>query len=380
MTGGEKNGQPLRLGLLTARASRLGGGVFEAVLAEAQALAARGDITPVVFGGGDQFTAEDSKRFGGIELITVPSRGPAVFDYAPGLLGRLLAAELDVLHLHGVWQYVSLCGALWAERTGRPYVISPHGMLDPWITARGRWKKALARLGYERRSWRDARLFHALTESEAADIARETGAARDRIVVVPNYVATDGSASALRSKLVLYIGRIHPKKNLEPLIEGWVSAGAAAAGYRLAIAGWGEPSHVAALQAKLAASADPSISFLGPVYGEQKHHLLHEARFVILPSLSEGLPMAILEAWAAATPTLMSAACNLQEGFTAGAALDTGIEADSIAGALRRALAMPEPDWQRMSAAAQWLARTRFSAGSVAAQWVAIYRGLAAAV
>jgi hypothetical protein len=41
---------------------------------------------------------------------------------------------------------------------------------------------------------------------------------------------------------------------------------------------------------------------------------------------------------------------------------------------------MPEPDWQRMSAAAQWLARTRFSAGSVAAQWVAIYRGLAAAV
>ena len=380
MTGGEKNGRPLRLGLLTARASRLGGGVFEAVLAEAQALAARGDVTPIVFGGADQFTAEDRKRLDGIELITVPSRGPAVFDYAPGLLGRLLAAELDVLHLHGIWQYVSLCGALWAERTGRPYVISPHGMLDPWITARGRWKKTLARLGYERRSWRDARLFHALTESEAADITRETGAARDRIAVVPNYVATDASSPAPRSKLVLYIGRIHPKKNLEPLIDGWVSAGAAAAGYRLAIAGWGEPSHVAALQTKLAASADRSISFLGPVYGEQKHHLLHEARFVILPSLSEGLPMAILEAWAAATPTLMSAACNLPEGFSARAALDTGIAADSIAGALRRALAMPEPDWQSMSAAAQWLARTRFSAGSVAAQWVAIYRGLAAAV
>jgi glycosyltransferase involved in cell wall biosynthesis len=379
MTGGEKNA-PMRLGLLTARASRLGGGVFEAVLAEAQTLAARSGVTPVVFGAADQFTPEDRKRLDRIELITVPSRGPAVFDYAPGLLRRLLAAELDVLHLHGIWQYVSLCGALWAERTGRPYVISPHGMLDPWITARGRWKKTLARLGYERRSWRDARLFHALTESEAADITRETGAVRDRIAVVPNYVATDASSPAPRSKLVLYIGRIHPKKNLEPLIDGWVSAGAAAAGYRLAIVGWGEPSHVAALQAKLATSADPSIGFLGPVFGEQKHQLLHEARFVILPSLSEGLPMAILEAWAAATPTLMSAACNLPQGFSAGAALDTGIEADSIAGALRRALAMPEPDWQSMSAAAQWLARTRFSAGSVAAQWVAIYRGLAAAV
>ncbi|MEJ0051165.1 MAG: glycosyltransferase [Methylovirgula sp.] len=379
MTRGEKNG-PTRLGLLTARASRLGGGVFEAVLAEAQALAAHGGVTPIVFGATDQFTAEDRKRFDGIELITVPSRGPAAFDYAPGLLGRLLAAELDVLHLHGVWQYVSLCGALWAERTGRPYAISPHGMLDPWITARGRWKKTLARLGYERRSWRDARLFHALTEAEAADIARETGAARSRIAIVPNYIATDTSPPAARSQLVLCIGRIHPKKNLEPLIEGWVSAGAAPAGYRLAIAGWGEPAHVAALQARLAASADPSISFLGPVYGEQKHHLLHEARFVILPSLSEGLPMAILEAWGAATPTLMSAACNLPEGFSAGAALNTGIDANSIAAALRQALALPEADWQKMSAAAQSLARNRFSAETVAAQWVAIYRGLAAAV
>ncbi len=168
---------------------------------------------------------------------------------------------------------------------------------------------------------------------------------------------------------MLYIGRIHPKKNLEPLIDGWVSAKAAAAGYRLAIAGWGEPAHVAALQAKLAASADPSISFLGPVYGEQKHHLLHEARFVILPSLSEGLPMAILEAWGAATPTLMSAACNLPEGFSAGAALNTGIDANSIAAALRQALALPEADWQKMSAAAQSLARNRFSAETVAAQW-----------
>ncbi len=380
MTDGEKNGRPLRLGLLTARASRLGGGVFEAVLAEAHTLATANNAIPIVFGAADQFTAEDHKRFDGIELVTVPSRGPAAFDYAPGLLARLLAAELDILHLHGIWQYVSLCGALWAERTGRPYVISPHGMLDPWITARGRWKKTLARLGYERRSWRDARLFHALTDSEAADIARETSAARTHIAVVPNYVATDTSLITPRSNLVLYIGRIHPKKNLEPLVDGWLAAEAAAAGYRLAIAGWGEPAHVAALQVKLAASADPSISFLGPVYGEQKHNLLHEARFVILPSLSEGLPMAILEAWAAATPALMSASCNLPEGFSAGAAFDTGITADCIAVALRQALALPEPDWQRMSAAAQSLARTRFSAKSVAAQWVEIYRGLAAAV
>ncbi len=59
MTGGEKNQRMLRLGLLTARASRLGGGVFEAVVAQAQALKAHGGITPIVFGTADEFTAED---------------------------------------------------------------------------------------------------------------------------------------------------------------------------------------------------------------------------------------------------------------------------------------------------------------------------------
>jgi poly(glycerol-phosphate) alpha-glucosyltransferase len=381
MTGGEKRQRPLRLGLLTARASRLGGGVFEAVLAEAQALAAHGGVEPIVFGGADQFTTEDRKRFGGGELITVPARGPTAFGYTPGLLPQILAADVDVLHLHGIWQYVSLCGALWAEQTRRPYVISPHGMLDPWITGRGRWKKALARAGYEQRGWHAARLLHALTEAEAADIARETDTDPARIAIVPNYVPADEMAPpSARRPLMLYIGRIHPKKNLNPLIEAWLATGAGKRGWRLALAGWGETPHVVALKAKLAAIADSSIGFLGPVYGAEKQKLLHEARFVALPSLSEGLPMAILEAWAAATPTLMSAACNLPVGFAAGAALKTGTEASRIAAALCQAFALPEADWQKMSAAALGLARSRFSPQAIAAQWVAIYDRLAAKV
>jgi glycosyltransferase involved in cell wall biosynthesis len=381
MTTPETRQRPLRLGLLTARASRLGGGVFEAVLAEAEALAALGGIEPIVFGAADQFTAEDRKRFGKIEVVSAPARGPASFGYTPGLLPKILAADVDVLHLHGIWQYASLCGALWAEQTRRPYVISPHGMLDPWITDRGRWKKALARAGYEKRSWRDASLFHALTDAEAADIARETGAEAKRIAVVPNYVAaTATNPASARRPLMLYIGRIHPKKNLNSLIEAWLATGAGDRSWRLALAGWGETPHVVALKAKLAAIADGSISFLGPVYGAEKQKLLREARFVVLPSLSEGLPMAILEAWAAQTPTLMSSACNLPVGFAEGAALDTGTELPRIAAALRQAFALPEADWQKMSMAALHLAQSRFSAQTIAAQWVAIYDRLAAGV
>ena len=87
MTGGEKNGRPLRVGLLTARVSRRGGGVFEAVLAEAQALEAQGGLVPIVFGAADPFTAEDRKRFGTIGTITSSGIGIITSASSTGLEG-----------------------------------------------------------------------------------------------------------------------------------------------------------------------------------------------------------------------------------------------------------------------------------------------------
>ncbi len=77
-------------------------------------------------------------------------KGPPVFGFAPGLLDAIKAADLDVLHLHGIWMYPSRVAERWAAATGKPVVISPHGMLDPWILSRGRWKKAIARALYEK--------------------------------------------------------------------------------------------------------------------------------------------------------------------------------------------------------------------------------------
>src|SRR5205085_10696945 len=109
----------------------------------------------------------------------------------------------------------------------------------------------------------------------------------------------------------------------------------------------------------------PSIRFLGPVHGAAEQALLREARFMVLPSLSEGLPMAILEAWAAGLPTLMTAACHLPEGFAARAALECASEPHALAANLESALATDEPGWQRMADAALALARGPFSAGEV---------------
>ena len=367
-----------RIGLLTASASRLGGGVFEAVAAHAALLRELG-AEPVVVALRDRFSAADAERFAGCELHHAAVRGPRMVGYAPHLAGLLDAAELDLLHLHGIWMYPSHAGAEWARRSGKPYLISPHGMVDPWITRRGRWKKALARWGYERRSWQRASAFHALTAQEALDIDKETGR-KDSLVIVNHGPPPAPMPMASRTATILYLGRIHPKKNLAALVRAWSMlelGGQCPPGARLLIAGWGEPQDVAALQRDLA-SAPGSIHFLGPQFGSDKARLLAEARFMVLPSLSEGLPVAILESWAAGIPVLMSSECNLPIGFEQGAAMDCGMDSASIAAALHRALTIGESEWLAMARAASLLANGPFSRAAVARQWQRAYAALIA--
>jgi poly(glycerol-phosphate) alpha-glucosyltransferase len=363
----------LHVGLLTASASRLGGGVASAVEAQARMIRDRGGRATVI-ALEDAYSGEAPAALGETPLLTAKPRGPRLLGYAPGLARKLAEADPDLLHLHGIWTDLSRIATRWARQTGRAYLISPHGMLDPWITGRGRWKKALARAGYERASWARADAFHALTEDEAADIRREAGDCP--VHVIPNAgppAAPDPGGS--RRPLVVYLGRVHPKKNLAALVAGWRGA-ALPPEAELAIAGWGAPADVGALEAGVR-QGPPSIRFLGPVHGEAKQALLREARFMVLPSLSEGLPMAILEAWAAGTPTLMTAACHLPQGFAAGAALDCGIEPQAIADRLEHALAIDDSDWARMAEAALDLARGPFSADHVSRRWVEAYRALA---
>src|SRR5690606_41292197 len=108
----------------------------------------------------------DRVCLGDIRLRLFAARGRTEFGYAPGLVDGLEARDIDLLHVHGLWMYLSVAARRWAQRSGRPYVVSPHGMLDPWALRNARWKKRLAGLLYENAHLRNATCLHALCEAE----------------------------------------------------------------------------------------------------------------------------------------------------------------------------------------------------------------------
>ncbi len=176
--------QSVRAGLLTAHLGRAGGGVFTSVRQFARVLETQPGIEVDVFGPARP--GQDFPEWSPLQPRTAPPIGPRSFSYAPGLLGRLAAADLDLVHLHGLWMHTSAASLAFTRQTGKPHLISPHGMLDPWALHNSGWKKRIAAALFENANLRAAACLHALNAAEAESI-RDYGFAGP-VCVIPNGV------------------------------------------------------------------------------------------------------------------------------------------------------------------------------------------------
>ena len=373
----------MKVGLLTAHASRRAAGVWVSVAQLGKALAGRG-LEVEIFGLADDWTATDRAGWDGPPLRLHPVRGSEAFGYAPRLARTLQARRPSLLHANGLWMYPSLASSRWSRRAGRPYLISPHGMLDPWAVSHAVWKKRLVGWWFEDAHLAGAACLHALTEAEARAI-RAYGLPNP-ICVVPNGVdlpkqtvparpAWAGEAEQDR-KIILFLGRLHPKKGLENLLAAWqdVRSTAGARDWILVIAGWDQGGYARQLErlAEAQGSGD-TLRFVGPQFDQAKAASFACADAFVLPSLSEGLPMAVLEAWAYGLPVLMTGACNLAEGFAAGAALPIGPDRAALAAGLRQLFALSDAERRAMGARGRALVRERFTWSTVGEQMTAVY-------
>ena len=331
---------------------------------------------PSVIGLDDPHSAADRPLWGIIETMTMPVHGPRAFGYAPDLSQALRMKNPDLLHVHGLWMYPSVAAVRWSRRS-RPHMVSPHGMLDPWALHHSRWKKRISAALYENRHLRGAACLHALNAAEVRAI-RDYGLTNP-ICVIPNGVELPekrGKNSPAKDRILLYLGRLHPKKGLPALIEAWsrVQKNAVEAGWRLKIAGWDQNGHRRDLEALVAnLQVGTSVGFVGPQFGEAKSECFRTASAFVLPSLSEGLPMSILEAWSWRLPVVLTPNCNLPEGVEAGAAIEMEANVESLTTALKRLFSMSIQERDTMGANGRRLVEQRFQWRRAAGQMAEVY-------
>lgn len=336
-----------------------------------------------MLGLADEAWQDESTRWAGAPTKAFPVQGPKSVGRSAGLRRALIGGGFDVVHSHGIWMHPSADVGAWAL-SGKAYVVAPHGMLDSWALSTSRVKKRIARLLYEDRHLRGAACFQALCTPEA-EAVRNFGLTQP-ICTIPNGVDIPGDAPSVpapwasrfakESRVLLFLGRLHPKKNIAAMIQA-LSAIKRADGlgdWRLAVAGWDQDGHKEELAGAVAENGmDAEVALLGPLYGAEKDAALRNADAFVLPSLSEGMPMAVLEAWAYGLPVAMTVACNIPRGFAAGAAVEIEGTPEAMTEDLTSFLKLPAEALIEMGAHGRRLAAEEFSWSAVAARLQDVY-------
>ena len=278
-------------------------------------------------------------------------RGPRRLGRSPALR-RWLDAQVrggraEVVHAHGLWQ-MSLVYPAWAARAGRArLIVSPRGSLSRWAMRYGSAAKPLFWAALQRPALERAACLHATAEPEYEDMRRL--GFRQPVAVIPNGVDLPAPPlnpdSRTGARTLLFLGRLHPVKGIDMLIDAWRSVQRRFPAWRLLIVGddrdavGNSSGYGGALRRRVDAQGAARVSFAGELRGRAKWEAYENADLYVLPSRSENFGLTVAEALAAGTPAVTTRATPWRpiEAHGAGWCIDTG--SAPLAACLREALA-----------------------------------------
>lgn len=334
--------------------------------------------------------------------------------YSPGAMAAaaremIERREVDVVHIHGLWQIDLVAISRAARAAGIPVVWQPHGMLVGAALRHKPLKKLIFRhifgLARELRA-ASAAVFTSDTERDTSDLTKLGRNTRREVVPLPVAIpmsedrlpalaragrerwlpnpASDPGRTLvagrpkpdLNSPLLTFIGRLHPVKRVEMAISALAIIRREVPETRLLLIGDGEPEYVQSLR-DLATREGvlDALTFAGWLNGEAKWQALAAGDALLIQSEFENFGYAIVESLVAGTPVVMTRSLSLAAAVTEiGAGVSCEVSAESLAaGAItmlkhsdRRALGHRGRRWVEAS----------FSREAVGGRLVGMYEGL----
>lgn len=231
---------------------------------------------------------------------------PGRMAYSPWLKKELrLVAGVDIYHAHGVWQYptYALCDV--ARSQGKPYLISPRGMLYPQDIAKSHaWLKQLSLRWRLLDDLNGAACIHA-TCTEEREHCRALGV-KAPIAVIPNPVENKSYPPCHHDGVfrVGYLGRLSPRKYVEKLILAFAHLNLK--GAELVIIGGGDKGYERRLRDLVAQLGLRQVRFTGFLSGKAKDEALASLSVLALPSEFENWGNVVLEALVRGIPCIVT--------------------------------------------------------------------------
>ena len=275
-------------------------------------------------------------------LIKIPIRNKQPWVYSKHLKTILtelnLESKIDVIHIHGVWMFPQYYGCKFAIKNKIPFVISFHGMFEPWLWKSGFLKKKIYTKFLIQRIFKQATVIHSITNSETNDLkARFKNV---KVVEIPNLISLPKlekqSASKYNLDYILFLGRLDPIKGINLLIEAFATL--EDSNIKLKIAG---PANEYQDELKVQVkelSLGNRVEFLGLVNGVEKQRLYENALVFVSPSFSEVIGMVNLEAAIYKTVVITTHQTGLDKEWTNNGGFLINPEVKEIKGAIETVL------------------------------------------
>jgi glycosyltransferase involved in cell wall biosynthesis len=376
----EKHGRAMKVVHIVAGLFADAGGPSRTVSALCENLGSQGltvDLLSQTFTDKPEIILPDTRL---VRTTLVPTLGssklPVLYspEFGKTLYKICLEAGLQIIHDHGLWLPLNHTAARVAYRLRTPFIVQPHGMLEPWALSYHAWKKQIAWQFYQKQDLESAVLLVATSVREAESIRRV--GLRQPIAIVPHGLdAPEWKEQTFpkdRMRTALFLSRVHPIKGLMNLVIAWNKT--RPDGWRMIVAGPDEGNHRAEVElAVRRAGLEKNFQFVGPVEGEAKEKLYRDADLFILPSFSESFGMVVAEALAYGVPVITTKGAPWEGLVThkCGWWIDIGVE--PLAEAIGEATNMSNEERQDMGKRGRAYVTQNFSWPKNAAQMFSVY-------
>lgn len=221
--------------------------------------------------------------------------------------------SIDLHHFHGLWHRQHSKFSHELSVRGVPFVVSPHGMLEPWAIKNKWWKKKPYLLAIEKQHLKRAASLFAASTMEADSISKVLSQKHCPIIPIGCLDPRGIDYVSARRKLgwegeefvILFLSRLDKKKGLELLFDA-LDQIALNCAIRLVIVGDGDSGYVSKLKALSLTLNQPKlrIEWVGGVWGESRWKYFQASDLFCLPTFSENFGIAVLESFYAGTPVL----------------------------------------------------------------------------